>query len=656
MVIGTIGPPRRGRVNCLGRWRRLRDNRVVSEDAGAKPPDESAEPVTWFDIVDPPALQRSLRRLPGLCRAAVRLVWAAGRRELLAALAIKAVNGAGLALVLLLGRDVVVAVGAADRSGAGAAAVLPKLLLLTAVTAGLGSLAAIGREVSEILAELTSRHAQAQIIEMACAVELEAYDTPAWHNRLLRASMGGQFRPWQIVEGLVGMAGALVAILGVTGALLALQPWLVPLVLVAAVPLLVASARSGELLFRFHHRMTEAERQRNYLYMLLSGKEAAKELRAFGLAGFLRERFDRLYDEHIVELRKVARRRLRVALAGNLAASVVLAGTVTGLLALALGGRIGLAEAGAAAAAVFVLGERLTNAVGSAGMLYEASLFIEDFTSFVALRPEVEARRRRDPAPPGFRRLVVEDVRFTYPSATDPALEGVSLEIGAGEIVALVGENGSGKTTLAKLLCRLYLPHAGRILWDGVDTATVDPDGLRRSVAVIFQDFLHYALPALENIGMGRHQRLGDLDAIVAAATQAGAHDTLAKLPQGYDTVLGPEFHGGKELSVGQWQRVALARAFFRDAPFIILDEPTAALDARAEHELFQGIRTLCQGRSVLLISHRFSSVRSADRIYVLEAGKVVESGSHDQLMALGGLYADLFTLQAKAYLAPEAR
>jgi ATP-binding cassette subfamily B protein len=331
----------------------------------------------------------------------------------------------------------------------------------------------------------------------------------------------------------------------------------------------------------------------------------------------------------------------------------VLSGIVAALLVLALNGRIGLADAGAAAGAVFVLGERLMNAVFSAGMLYESSLFIEDFTSFLAMAPEVEARRRRDQAPTGFRRLRVEDVSFTYPSATTPAVTNVSMEIGAGEIVALVGENGSGKTTLAKLLCRLYLPHAGRILWDEVDTATVDPDGLRRSVAVIFQDFLHYALPARENIGMGRHQRLDDLDAVVAAATQAGAHDSLAKLPQGYETVLGPEFHGGKELSVGQWQRVALGRAFFRDAPFIILDEPTAALDARAEHELFDGIRTLCQGRSVLLISHRFSSVRTADRIYVLEGGKVVESGSHEQLMALGGLYADLFTLQAAAYLAP---
>ena len=207
----------------------------------------------------------------------------------------------------------------------------------------------------------------------------------------------------------------------------------------------------------------------------------------------------------------------------------------------------------------------------------------------------------------------MEDVSFTYPSATTPAVTDVSMEIGAGEIVALVGENGSGKTTLAKLLCRLYLPHGGRVLWDGVDTATVDPTG--------------------------------------CAARWPSSSRTSCITP-----CRPPRTSAwGKELSVGQWQRVALARAFFRDAPFIILDEPTAALDARAEHELFESIRTLCRGRSVLLISHRFSSVRSADRIYVLDGGRVVESGSHDELMALGGRYADLFTLQASAYLAPRS-
>jgi ATP-binding cassette, subfamily B, bacterial len=246
-------------------------------------------------------------------------------------------------------------------------------------------------------------------------------------------------------------------------------------------------------------------------------------------------------------------------------------------------------------------------------------------------------------------------VLFAYPDTNEPALDGVSLEIGSGEVVALVGENGSGKTTLAKIVAGLYSPQAGRVLWDGVDASTVDPDDLRRAVAVVFQDFERYLLPARENVGLGRHERIEDLDAIVSAARRADADDFLARLPEGYETMLGREFAGGYDLSIGQWQRVALARAFFRDAPLVILDEPTASLDARAESRLFERIRDLLEGRSVLLVSHRFSSVRSADRIYVLDRGRVVEQGSHDELMAVGDRYAELFTLQAAAYLGERA-
>ena len=220
-----------------------------------------------------------------------------------------------------------------------------------------------------------------------------------------------------------------------------------------------------------------------------------------------------------------------------------------------------------------------------------------------------------------------------------------------GEVVALVGENGSGKTTLAKIVAGLYRPQGGRVLWDDVDVANVDRDELRASIAVIFQDFERYLLPASENVGMGRHERIDDVADVIAAATRADADEFLSRLPEGYDTMLGREFSGGYDLSIGQWQRVALARAFFRDAPFVILDEPTAALDARAESRLFERLRELLEGRSVLLISHRLSSVRSADRIYVLDGGRVVEEGTHDELMAAGGRYAELFTLQARAYM-----
>ena len=247
--------------------------------------------------------------------------------------------------------------------------------------------------------------------------------------------------------------------------------------------------------------------------------------------------------------------------------------------------------------------------------------------------------------------LTVEDVGFTYPESDRPALDGVSLQISAGEIVALVGENGSGKTTLAKILAGLYRPGAGRVAWDDVDLGELGLEGVRESIAVVFQDFEQYLLPARENIALGRQERIDDFDAVVAAARRAGADAFIDALPDAYDTILGREFSGGYDLSIGQWQRIALARAFFRDAPFVILDEPTASLDARAEAALFDRMRELLAGRSVLLISHRFSSVRAADRIYVLDHGKVIEQGTHEQLLQAGGRYAELFTLQAASYI-----
>jgi ATP-binding cassette subfamily B protein len=245
------------------------------------------------------------------------------------------------------------------------------------------------------------------------------------------------------------------------------------------------------------------------------------------------------------------------------------------------------------------------------------------------------------------------DLRFRYPQAVSDTLQGVDITIRQGEVVALVGENGSGKTTLAKLLAALYAPTGGRITWDGADIAAFDPTSCRRSIAVVFQDFIKYALPAAENIGLGRPDSVDDMPGILAAAKRSGAHDVISRLPEGYDTYLGGAY-SGQDISVGQWQRVALARAFFRNAPFVILDEPSASLDPRAEHDLFFRVRDLLAGRTVLLISHRFSSVRNADRIYVMDKGRILEHGSHDELMALGGRYSELFTLQAAAYLGGE--
>jgi ATP-binding cassette, subfamily B, bacterial len=252
--------------------------------------------------------------------------------------------------------------------------------------------------------------------------------------------------------------------------------------------------------------------------------------------------------------------------------------------------------------------------------------------------------------PGPFSELRTEGLAFTYPGSSRPALDGIDVTIRRGEVVALVGENGSGKTTLAKLLAGLYSPMEGRVTWDGVDVSGFDPASVREHVAVIFQDFARYRLTARENIGLGRDERLGDAEAVRAAAVSAGADEFLERLPLAYETLLSKDLAGGRDLSVGQWQRVALARAFFRDASFLVLDEPTSALDPKAEHALFQQLRSLAAGRTALLISHRFSSVREADRILVLDGGRLIEQGTHEELLSLDGHYASLFRLQAAAY------
>jgi ATP-binding cassette, subfamily B, bacterial len=253
--------------------------------------------------------------------------------------------------------------------------------------------------------------------------------------------------------------------------------------------------------------------------------------------------------------------------------------------------------------------------------------------------------------PPGdFSRISVRDVCFTYPGRTTPVLDGVDLDIARGEVVALVGENGCGKTTLAKILCSLYRPSKGTIRWDDTDVADCDPAGVRSRIAIVFQDFVQYpSLTAAENIGIGLPAKMGDQAAIVEAAQRAGAHEAIEALPKGYDTVMSRQF-GGADLSTGQWQRVALARAFLRDAPLVVLDEPTAALDPRAERDLFEAVASLYESRSALLISHRLSSVRFAHRICVLAGGRITESGTHEDLLAAGGAYAELFELQARSY------
>lgn len=314
-------------------------------------------------------------------------------------------------------------------------------------------------------------------------------------------------------------------------------------------------------------------------------------------------------------------------------------------------GVLTLPQTAAVAAAMLLFAQKLLDSVVDTNRFFESAPLVNDLNEFLDLEEHLAGHRAGRPFEGPFERIEIDDVTVAYRDTNRNAVEQVELHINAGEVVALVGENGSGKTTLAKLIAGLYEPRSGAVRVDGADLREIDLTTWRSSVAVLFQDFIRYALTATDNIHLGSTGRGDDPEAVRAAARAAGADGFLSNLPDGYDTILGPQFDNGVDLSLGQWQRVALSRAFFRDAPLVILDEPTAALDARAERDLFDSVRQLYRNKTVVLISHRFSTVRTADRIVVLKDGRIVEQGSHSELMANHGLYAELFAIQASAFL-----
>ena len=585
--------------------------------------------------------------LPRLAWLALRLAWRASPRGLVAAGVLQFLGAVGAAASVLVAEAVFQALIAQQGSG-DLTSVLGPLVVMVVLALTLELLQSAEAELGRILAELVSRSALDGVLETATTVDLIAYEDPHFHDRLRRAQMQGQFRAFQAVQAVLGLVGSSTAVIGLVAVLATLQPLVVPFVVLGYVPLWLLGSRNTLDLYDTSYDLTPNDRERMYLLQLLTSREAAKEVRAFNLAVFLRRRYDWLYDIRIQRFKALGRRRAVRSSIGSLGSSTTLLFGVGLLVWLYSTGRLSLAATGAAAYGLFQLAGNVRSAHLSSAGIYEATVFLRDYETFQAL--EVSRPRRATP-PTAFRELTVEDVSFTYPSTTVPALAEVSLQIRAGELVALVGENGSGKTTLAKLLAALYVPTRGVICWDGVDVGEFDSKALRESIAVIFQDFEHYRLPAYDNIALGRHQRATERASVETAAARAGAHGFLSALPKSYETILGNEFLSGVDLSIGEWQRVALARALFRDAPFVILDEPAAALDARAEALLAEQLRILLADRAVLLISHRLATAKAADHIYVLDAGRVVEEGSHGELLAAEGIYADLFTLQARSYV-----
>jgi ATP-binding cassette subfamily B protein len=583
------------------------------------------------------------------------MVWQSARKPFAALIGLQILNAVALVfqvIAIQLALTAVLTISASAGGGGVPWSLVQPVLLLagaTALTAVIASVqAGLGRYAGELVAAVMWQ----RVLHVATRVDLRKFESARFYDRLQRVQASALTRPYQITYGLVGTIGAVVASIGLLVAIMLVQPALLPLLLIAGVPVLITSRRQSQLEFDFLARQTQSMRLRTYLTWVQTGRDEAKEVRAFGLARNFGKRLNTLYAEYLRDLAQHLLQRSRLGAIGSLGSAVLLALTLVLLVWLISTGRLSIAAAAAALVAIRLLASQVQNGFTGVQAIFESGLFIDDLDGFLTLAPAAEGGSREIAPPAEFRRIRADAVSFSYPGRSQLALQAANIEINSGEVVALVGENGSGKTTLAKVIAGLYEPGSGAVRWDGIDVRGFRPELFRERVAIIFQDFVRYALSAEENIAIARPDDEIDHAAIREAAKIADADAFLSALPAGYQTPLSRRFAGGYELSGGQWQKVAIARAFYRRAPLVIIDEPTASLDARAEYELFSSLHEVLRGRTALIISHRFSTVRTADRIYVLDHGRVVEHGSHDELMDLGGRYAELFHLQASAYSA----
>jgi ATP-binding cassette subfamily B protein len=500
-----------------------------------------------------------------------------------------------------------------------------------------------------LLADRFTRHVSIRVMEHASRLDLASYEDPVFYDKLERARVQSTDRI-AMVQALGTVGQQVIAAVSLSAGIVWFSPWLLVLLVMAVVPAFLGESHFAFEGYSLNIRQTPVRRQLDYLRTLGASKESAKELKLFGLGGFLSGEYARLanglYDQNV----QLARRRLVAGALLSLVSTMAYYGAYAYVIYETVAGRLSWGSLQFLAGALAGASTNIQSIFSTFSSIADQSLFLTDLVEFLRVQPKIASKPDALPAPRPIREgFLFDGVSFAYPGRDRLVLDRLDLRIEPGERIALIGENGQGKTTIVKLLTRLYDPTAGRILLDGIDLREYSVEDLHNEISVIFQDFMRYEMTAGENIAAGRMDGAKE-SSIRQAARKSMADQVIERLPHGYEQLLGRRFEGGVDLSGGEWQKIALARAYLRQAQILILDEPTASLDARSEYEVFQRFAELTEGRMALLISHRFSTVRMADRIVVLENGAIAEEGSHQQLVALGGRYSGMFELQAASY------
>lgn len=558
------------------------------------------------------------------------------------------VTAAAVAAQLLVGRYLLDLLAEDQRVSTSELA--PGLFLLGALLV-VGALSqAVNNEIRVLLAERVHRSAMDDVLDVATEVGYEAFEETDFHDRLMRARVATGGQSSAVVFGFVTILSTVIITAGVVIVLLAVVPYLLPIALLGYLPILAVNARNTRARYRFEVELTELQRERGYLEMLMTERVVAKEVRSYETTSALRRWHGEIWDTRMSRLGKLVRERLARNLVGSLVSTAATVATLSIALILAGRGTITIGDAAVAVVALQQLNGRIQSMGTAFNGVYEGVTFLRDFESFHAELPTIREQRPvgTPPSPPSV--MTASDLGYRYPSSHRDALGNVSFELRRGQIMAIVGSNGSGKSTLAKLVCGILTPTRGDVYWDGVPLSTCDPSLVRAQIAPVYQDFVPYYTTIRRAVGLGDITRLDDTEGIRRAIDGAGLGEFVDGLPAGLDTRLGKVFQAGIDVSGGQWQRLAIARALFRDAPVLVLDEPSASLDPQAEAELFDLLHDLCRDRIVVFVSHRFNTVRSADVVMVLEDGEIVEMGPHHDLMAAEGLYSEMFRLQADRF------